>query len=108
MADASGWPLDLAGAPPTHARTGYRERHWERAREIEFEHKRRGTNGLPALARLLAAVETAEQSRGCAKRGCCAVNPPWEQFGTRDGKTWCLGHIPLRARLRVWWQEQRA
>lgn len=44
--------------------------------------------------------------RGCAKRGCCAVNRPWEQFGTRGGKTWCLGHIPPWARLRIELQER--
>jgi hypothetical protein len=43
---------------------------------------------------------------GCAKRGCDAMNPDYLAFGTRDGKSWCLGHIPLRARIRLWWQER--
>jgi hypothetical protein len=41
---------------------------------------------------------------GCAKRGCDAINPDWRAFGAH-GKSWCLHHRPLRARLRVWWQE---
>lgn len=44
---------------------------------------------------------------GCAKRGCDAVNPDYWAFGSRDGKSWCLHHRPLRSRLRVWWQERR-
>lgn len=44
---------------------------------------------------------------GCAKRGCDAVNPDYLSFGAH-GKSWCLHHRPLRARLRVWWQERRA
>lgn len=43
----------------------------------------------------------------CAKRGCDALNPRWMSFGTRNGKTWCLGHVPHRARIRVWLQELR-
>lgn len=37
---------------------------------------------------------------GCAKRGCDAVDPDYLSYGTRDGKSWCLGHVPLRIRLR--------
>lgn len=97
----------MADAPPTENARGYRERHWEGALALERHHKRIGTNGLPAVARLLYVAETYEKSTGCAKRGCCAVNAPWQAFGTRDGKTWCLSHIPWTARLRVWWQERR-
>lgn len=43
---------------------------------------------------------------GCARRGCDAVNPDYLNFGAH-GKSWCLHHRPLRARLRVWWQERR-
>lgn len=42
---------------------------------------------------------------GCAKRGCDQVNPDWRAFGS-SGKTYCLDHIPLRSRARLWWQEQ--
>lgn len=42
----------------------------------------------------------------CAKRDCPKWNRAWETFTTRDGRTWCLGHIPLRSRLRLWWQER--
>lgn len=44
---------------------------------------------------------------GCAKRGCDTVNLDYEAFGTREDKSYCLGHIPLRSRLRLWWQERR-
>jgi hypothetical protein len=44
---------------------------------------------------------------GCARRGCDAVNPDYLAFGAH-GKSWCLGHRPLLARLRVWWQERSA
>jgi hypothetical protein len=44
---------------------------------------------------------------GCAKRGCDAVNPAYLSFGAGN-KGYCLGHIPLRSRLRVWWQERHA
>lgn len=45
---------------------------------------------------------------GCAKRGCDAVNPDYLSFGARNGKGYCLHHIPFRSRLRVWWQERHA
>ena len=38
---------------------------------------------------------------GCAKRGCDKVNPDYATFGAGD-KNYCLGHIPLRTRLRLW------
>lgn len=44
---------------------------------------------------------------GCAKRGCDRVSLDYESFGCGD-KSYCRNHIPLRARLRVWWQEQIA
>jgi hypothetical protein len=44
---------------------------------------------------------------GCAKRGCDRVNIDYEAFGTRDGKTYCLHHIPLRSKFRLWRQERR-
>lgn len=100
------WPLGMADAPTYKPSRGYRERHWEQAIALQLEHKAARTNGLPALARLLYVAELARESRGCARRGCCSVNAPWETFTSR-GKTYCLGHIPLRARLRVWWQERR-
>jgi hypothetical protein len=45
---------------------------------------------------------------GCAKRGCDRINLDYETFGTREGKGYCLSHIPLRSRLRLWWQERSA
>jgi hypothetical protein len=42
---------------------------------------------------------------GCARRGCDSVNPDYLSFGAH-GKSWCLGHRPLWARIRVWWQER--
>jgi hypothetical protein len=47
---------------------------------------------------------------GCAKRGCDHINPDYLAFGVgfgADEKTYCLNHIPLRARFRLWWQERR-
>jgi hypothetical protein len=44
---------------------------------------------------------------GCAKRGCDRLTLDYESFGTRGGKSYCLAHIPLRARIRLWWQEKR-
>lgn len=38
---------------------------------------------------------------GCAKRGCDRINPDWESYGAY-GKSWCLGHAPLRIRLQRW------
>jgi hypothetical protein len=32
---------------------------------------------------------------GCARRGCDAVNEDWKSYGAY-GKSWCLGHKPLR------------
>lgn len=43
---------------------------------------------------------------GCAKRGCDKVNPPYLSFRGGD-KGYCLDHIPLRYRIKVWWQERR-
>jgi hypothetical protein len=43
---------------------------------------------------------------GCAKRGCDRINPDYLSFGTREGLGYCLNHIPLRSRLRLWWQER--
>lgn len=43
---------------------------------------------------------------GCAKRGCDAVNPAYLSFGTREGKGYCLHHIPWRSRLRLWKQDK--
>lgn len=43
---------------------------------------------------------------GCAKRGCDRINLDYESFGTREGKGYCLNHIPLRSRLRLWRQER--
>jgi len=40
----------------------------------------------------------------CAKRGCDRINPDWYAFGTADGKTYCLHHIPLRSRIKLWWK----
>lgn len=45
---------------------------------------------------------------GCAKRGCDAVNPAYLSFKASNGKGYCLGHRPLRSRIRCWWQERRA
>jgi hypothetical protein len=54
-----------------------------------------------------ACVFEGDELSGCAKRGCCEVLTPWNSFGTKNGKVWCLhGHIPRLARLRVWWQER--
>jgi hypothetical protein len=44
---------------------------------------------------------------GCARRGCDRVNLDYEAFGGRD-KTYCMGHIPFRSRVRLWWQEWSA
>lgn len=41
---------------------------------------------------------------GCAKRGCDKVNLSYESFRGGD-KGYCLDHIPLRYRIKVWWQE---
>ncbi len=98
------WPAGIDDAPLRQPHRGYRERHWERAIALQREASERGTNGLPALARLLYADEVARESRGCAKRGCCAVNSPWLTFSSGTS-TYCLGHIPLVARARIWWQE---
>jgi hypothetical protein len=38
---------------------------------------------------------------GCAKRGCDAANPAYLSYGAY-GKSWCLGHPPLRIRIRRW------
>jgi hypothetical protein len=43
---------------------------------------------------------------GCAKRGCDQINPDYLAFGTREGRSYCMAHIPWRSRLRVWWQER--
>ncbi len=43
----------------------------------------------------------------CAK--CGTVNPDYLTFETGwpdNIKHWCLTHIPLRARIKVWWQER--
>jgi hypothetical protein len=32
----------------------------------------------------------------------------YESFGTRGGKSYCLGHIPWRSRSKVWRQERKA
>lgn len=45
---------------------------------------------------------------GCARAGCDNVNPDWAAFGARDGRSYCLTHVPLRSRLRLWWQERRS
>jgi hypothetical protein len=102
------WPRRMTDAPTfVPNERGYRERHWEQARQVEMRWSQEGRNGLPEVARLLYVAEIAEKSTGCARSGCCMVNAPWQTFTTRDGKTWCLGHMPLRARVRVWWQERR-
>lgn len=44
---------------------------------------------------------------GCAKRGCDAVNPDYMSFGAGD-VGYCLHHIPVRLRLRLWWQERKS
>lgn len=108
QSDSREWPRRMTDAPSVVPnRLGYRARHWEQARQIEMRWSQEGRNGLPEVARLLYVAEIAEKSAGCARRGCCAVNPPWETFTTRNGKTWCLAHVPLTARVRVWWQERR-
>lgn len=38
---------------------------------------------------------------GCAKRGCDQVNPDYLSFGAKNGKGYCLDHIPLRIRLKM-------
>lgn len=43
---------------------------------------------------------------GCAKRGCDTISLDYESFGTQGGKSYCLCHIPLRSKLRLWWQER--
>lgn len=35
---------------------------------------------------------------GCARWGCDAVNPDYQSYGTRDGRSWCLHHRPGRIR----------
>jgi hypothetical protein len=45
---------------------------------------------------------------GCAKRGCDSVNPDYLSFGSVNGKGYCLDHIPLRSRIRLYFQERRA
>jgi hypothetical protein len=49
-------------------------------------------------------VQESARVYGCAKRGCDAVNRAWESYGAY-GKSWCLGHVPLRVRLRRWFGE---
>lgn len=44
---------------------------------------------------------------GCARRRCDAINLAYESFGGSDGRSYCLDHVPLRSRFRVWWQERR-
>ncbi len=44
----------------------------------------------------------------CAK--CGTTNPDYLAFETgwpNRIRYWCLHHIPLRARIKVWWQERR-
>lgn len=31
---------------------------------------------------------------GCARWGCDAVNPDYQSYGTKDGRSWCLHHRP--------------
>lgn len=38
---------------------------------------------------------------GCAKRGCDAVNPDYLAFGSHNGKSYCLHHVPRRLRRVV-------
>jgi hypothetical protein len=45
---------------------------------------------------------------GCAKRGCDRINLDFESFGTKEGKGYCLDHVPLRSRFRLWRQERKA
>jgi len=35
---------------------------------------------------------------GCAAWGCDAVNPDYQSYGTKDGRSWCLHHRPGRLR----------
>lgn len=44
---------------------------------------------------------------GCARRGCDAISLDFESFGA-GGKGYCLHHIPLCYRLKVWWQERKS
>jgi hypothetical protein len=53
------------------------------------------------------AVGRTQTVYGCARRGCDAINLAYESFGGHDGRSYCLDHVPLRSRLRVWWQERR-
>jgi len=41
---------------------------------------------------------------GCAKRGCDEINLDFEAFGGHGGKSYCLHHIPLRSRFKLWRQ----
>lgn len=44
---------------------------------------------------------------GCARKGCDRISLDFESFKARDGKGYCLNHIPWRSRLRLWWQQWR-
>lgn len=41
---------------------------------------------------------------GCARWGCDAVNPDFQSYGTRGGRSWCLHHRPgpIRRFLMNW------
>ena len=45
---------------------------------------------------------------GCFRRGCHKFNPDYLSFKAKNGKGYCLDHIPLRSRIRLWWQERRS
>lgn len=41
---------------------------------------------------------------GCAAWGCDAVNPDYQSYGTKDGRSWCLHHRPgpVRRFIMAW------
>jgi hypothetical protein len=55
------------------------------------------------------AANSGGKLSGCAKRGCCRVLTDYQSFGVGcpTRLVYCLEHIPLRYRVKVWWQERR-
>jgi hypothetical protein len=53
-------------------------------------------------------VATKPKYRYFACEKCGTVNPDFLAFGAGSldrPHYYCLGHIPLRSRLKLWWQE---
>jgi hypothetical protein len=44
---------------------------------------------------------------GCAKWGCDRINTDYEAFGGPGDKSYCRDrHIPIRSKIKLWWQER--